>query len=106
MLNSSIRNVYGPKLSSNAPIKNLEGVILTDKEAIDKRFSEHFEQLLNRPSSIDHDAINDIPQRTVNEQLDDLPTEEEVTKVIDELQYGKAVFLILYHYMPIFKTHL
>ena len=35
MFYSSIRNVYDPKQSSNAPIKNLEGVILTDKEAID-----------------------------------------------------------------------
>ena len=90
MFYSSIKNVYGPKQSSNVPIRNLEGDLLTDKEAINKRFSEHFEQLLNRPSSIDPNALNDIPPRTVNEQLDDLPTEEEVTKAIDELQSGKA----------------
>ena len=49
MFYSSIKNLYGPKQSNNAPIRNLEGDLLTDKEAIDKRFSEHFEQLLNRP---------------------------------------------------------
>ena len=43
MFYSSTRNVYGPKQSNSALIKNLEGVILTDKKAIDKRFSEHFE---------------------------------------------------------------
>ena len=90
MFYSSIKNVYGPKQSSTAPIRNLEGELLTDKEAIDKRFSEHFEQLLNRPSAIDTDVINEIPVRVVNNQLDDLPTEQEVTKAIDELQSGKA----------------
>ena len=87
---SSIKKVYGPTQSGNAPIRNLEGDLLTDKEAIDKRFSEHFEQLLNRPSSIDPNAINDIPQRKINEQLGVLPTEEEVIEAIDELQSDKA----------------
>ena len=34
--------------------------------------------------------MSEIPARTVNNQLDDLPTEQEVTKAIDELQSGKA----------------
>ena len=90
MFYSSLKEVYGPKQLSTAPIKNLEGELLTDNEAIDKRFAEHFEQLLNRPSAINSEAISEIPARTVNNQLDDLPTEQEVTKAIDELQSGKA----------------
>ncbi|KAL8601070.1 hypothetical protein ACOMHN_040771 [Nucella lapillus] len=50
---SSLREVYGPPQRSASPIRNLQGELLTDNEAINRRWSEHFEQLLNRPSSID-----------------------------------------------------
>ena len=90
MFYSSIKEVYGPKQLSTSPIKNLEGELLTDNAAIDKRFAEHFEELLNRPSAIDTNAINEIPVRAVNNEIDELPTEQEVAKAIEELQSGKA----------------
>ena len=78
------------KKLSTAPIKNTDGEILTDNETIDRWFAQHFEQLLNRLSAIDIEAINEIPQRTVNLSLDNLPSEHEVAKAIQELQSGKA----------------
>ena len=36
--------------------------LLTDKETILKRWAEHFDSVLNRPSSINYDAINRLPQ--------------------------------------------
>ena len=80
MFYSSLKEVYGPRQVSTAPIKDIEGELLTDKQDIDKRFAEHFEQLLNRPSAIDPEAINEIPARKVNNQLDELPTVSEVFK--------------------------
>ena len=90
MFYSSLKEVYGPRQVSTAPIKDIEGELLTDKQDIDKRFAEHFEQLLNRPSAIDPEAINEIPARKVNNQIDELPTVSEVSKAINELQSGKA----------------
>ena len=87
---SSLKEVYGPSQRSAAPIRNLQGELLTNNEAINKRWSEHFEQLLNRPSSIDPSVIEEIPERPLSTELDDLPTENEVEEAIKELQCGKA----------------
>ena len=89
---SSLKEVYGLSQRSAAPICNLQGELLTDNEAINKRWSEHFEQLLNRPSSIDPSVIEEIPERPLCTDLDDLPTENEVEEAIKELQCGKAAF--------------
>ncbi|XP_074627031.1 uncharacterized protein LOC141885034 [Acropora palmata] len=82
--------VQGEDPRHTAPIRNLQGELLTDNEAINKRWSEHFEQLLNRPSSIDPSVIEEIPERPLCTDLDDLPTENEVEEAIKELQCGKA----------------
>ena len=87
---SSLREVYGPPQRSAAPVRNSQGDILTDNEAINKRWAEHFEQLLNRSSSVEPTAIEEIVTRPPCEELDDLPTEEEVEKAISELQCGKS----------------
>ena len=50
---------------------------LTDNEAILKRWAEHFDSVLNRPSSINDDAINRLPQVECNLQLDEFPTVAE-----------------------------
>ncbi|KAL8578271.1 hypothetical protein ACOMHN_005662 [Nucella lapillus] len=87
---SSLREVYGPPQRSSAPIRNLQGELLTDNEAINRRWSEHFEQLLNRPSSIDPSVIEQIPSRPLHMELDDPPTKDEVAGAIAQLQCGKS----------------
>ena len=49
-----------------------------------------FEQLLKRPSAIDPGVIEEIPERPLCTELDDLPTKNEVEEAIKELQCGKA----------------
>ena len=46
---------------------------LPDSFQILARWAEHFEAVLNRPSQINDDAINRLPQVDVNEDLDTLP---------------------------------
>ena len=43
MFYSSLKEVYDHRQVSTAPIKDIEGELLTDKQNIDKRFAEHFE---------------------------------------------------------------
>ena len=52
--------------------------------------AEHFHSVLNRPSSINADAINRLPQVECNLLLDEFPTVAETVKAIKRLSSGKA----------------
>ena len=61
------------------PFSILTGTaLITDKEDILKRWAEHFDSVLNRPSVINDEAINRLPQIPTNEALDIMPTREEL----------------------------
>ena len=54
----AIKTVYGPQSSGTTPLLSADGTsFLTDKEAILKRWAEHFDSVLNRPSSVNDDAV-------------------------------------------------
>ena len=64
--------------------------LFTDKEAILKRWTEHFNSVLNRPSSINEDAIDILPQIECNVLLDEFLTVMETRKAVQQLSSGKA----------------
>ena len=73
------------------PLLSADGsTLLTDKNAILKRWAVHFNSVLNRPSSVNDNAINRLPQLQCNVLLDEFPTVSETKKVIQHLSYGKA----------------
>ena len=87
----TLKTVYVPRSSGTTPPLSADGTsLLTDKEAILKRRAGHFDGVLNRPSSINDEAINRIPQVECNQLLDELPTVSETMKVIKLLSFGKA----------------
>ena len=55
-----------------------------------KRWAEHFNSVLNRPSSVNDNAINRLPQIECNVLLDEFPTVTETRKAIQHLSSGKA----------------
>ena len=63
---------------------------LADREAILKRWAEHFNGVLNRPSSISEDAIARLQQMACNVLSDELPTVKETRKAVKQLSSGKA----------------
>ena len=80
-----------PKSSGATPLRSADGsTLLTDKDAILKRWAEHFNSVLNRPSSVNDNAINRLPQIECNVLLDDFPTVTETKKAIQHLSSGKA----------------
>ena len=88
---SGLKEIYGPTTSSTSPLLNIHGTaLITDKEDILKRWAEHFDSVLNRPSVIDNEAINRLPQIPTNEALDIMLTREELPKAISQLSSGKA----------------
>ena len=87
----ALRTVYGPQSSGTTPLLSADGTsLLTDKEVILKRLTEHFDSVLNRPSSINDDAINRLPQVECNLLLGEFPTVSETVKAIKILSSGKA----------------
>ena len=88
---SSLREVYGPTPSGSSPLLSADGTtLISDKEKILERWADHFNGVLNRPSSINDDAINRLPQVPVNMALDEPPTLLETEKAIHQLSSGKA----------------
>ena len=87
----ALKTVYGPQSSGTTPLLSADRTsLLTDKEAILERWTEHFDGVLNRPSSINDEAINRLPQVECNPLLDELPTVSETVKAIQLLSSGKA----------------
>ena len=57
------------------PLLSVHGTsLLNDKEATLKRWTDHFDDVLNRPSSISDEAINRLPQVECNPPLDEYQT--------------------------------
>ena len=86
-----LKKVYGPTIQVQSPLRSLDGQkLLTDKESILDRWSEHFQALFSANRTVQDTAILHIPQQTVKPELDELPTLEETTKAIKQLKSGKA----------------
>ena len=63
----AIKTVYGPQPASSSPLLSADGQrLLTEKSHILDRWAEHFDAVLNRPSHINEEAINRLPQVDTN----------------------------------------
>ena len=70
-----IKEIYGPTSSGTSPLLSADGsTLITDKDKILERWAEHFENFLNRLSTINHEAIDRLHQVPLNDNLDDLST--------------------------------
>ena len=73
----ALKTIYGPKRSGATPLLSADGyTLLTDKDAILKRWAEHFNSVLNCPSPVDDNAINTLPQIECNFLLDEFSQEQ------------------------------
>ncbi len=88
---SAVKAIYGPLVSGTTPILSADGsTLLTEKEKILDRWAEHFNNVLNRPSTINEEAISKLPQVEVDSSLSVPPTVEETEEAINLLSNGKA----------------
>ena len=76
----ALKTVYGPQSSRATPLLSADGTS-----------AEHFDGVLNRPSSIHDEAINRLPQVECNPLLDELPAVSETVKTIKLLSSGKVL---------------
>ena len=88
---NALKAVYGPQSSGATPLLSADGAtLLTEKSKILERWAEHFQTVLNRPASINDQAIARLPQVEVNNCLNDPPEVQEVEMAIKQLSDGKA----------------
>ena len=86
-----VREVFGPSKAAIAPLKSKDGKELhKDSNSIQKRWVEHYSELLNRPSSVDMDTVNLVEQLPIVQELEDMPTLSEVSDAIKKLNSGKS----------------
>ena len=86
-----LRSVYGTPVTSHTPLRSKDGlVLLTKPDDIKKRSREHHSELLNRVSQVSVDAHDDLEQAPVIQELDALPTREEVEDAVQQRNTGKA----------------
>ena len=64
--------------------------LLTDKDAILERLTDHINSVLNRPTAVSDDDINRLLQKESNLLLDEFPTATETKKTIRHLSSDKA----------------
>jgi len=83
---NGLKAVYGPRCSGANPILSAYGSILhTTPNEILRRWKEHFQQLLNRPSTVDCAAIERLEQHPIRQDLDGPPTFIELQRVLKSL---------------------
>lgn len=87
---AGLKSIFGPAQCTTAPIRNRDGILLTDKEDILKQWTLHFSTLLNQTSEVSNVAIESIQQKPMVHQLDAQPNHAEITEAIKQLQTGKA----------------
>ena len=87
----ALNAVYGPSDQIQSSLRSSdENALLTDKEAILQRWSEHFEGLFNDRGAVQGSSLAKIPQVDVKLELDDPPTREEIKKATMQLKVGKS----------------
>ena len=83
--------VCGPSHQIQAPLRSSDGsALLTDREAILQRLSEHFEGLFSDQCTVQESSLAKIPQADVKLELDDPPTREKIRKATMQLKLGKS----------------
>ena len=89
-LYSEMKRVYGPTTNKVAPVRDESGELMRDVTEINKRWTRHFDQLLNRPSSIEQSAIEEMEQRDEITELAERLDPTEIEEAINALQRDKA----------------
>ena len=88
---NGLKEVWGPKKKGPVQLKSTDGKeTFSDSKRVVARWSEHWQKLLNVPGDIDHEALDNIPQRIIKTSIHEIPTMDEVARVIAGLKDGKA----------------
>ncbi|XP_052249602.1 uncharacterized protein LOC127857228 [Dreissena polymorpha] len=83
-----IKKAVGPTVKKTAPLKSSTGETITDRNHQMRRWVEHYSELYSSVTVVIESAINAISDLPVMEELDAIPTVDELAKAIDSLSDG------------------
>ena len=96
---NGLKEVWGPKQKGPVQLKSTDGMeTFSDSKRVVARWSEHFQKLLYVPGDIDHEALDNIPQRITKTSLDEIPTMDEMARAI-AMHWLSYHFKDMYHYL-------
>lgn len=85
------RAVYGPSHRCLTQLHSKNGLLLLkDKGAIANRWNEHYKDLLNRDTIPEMEALNQLPQQPITENMGEPPSLDEVQDAIKNMKNNKA----------------
>ena len=88
---NGLKEVWGPKKKGPVHRKSTDAMeTFSESKRVVARWSEHFQKLLNVPGDINHDALDNIPQRITKTSRDEIPTMDEMARAIADLKDGKV----------------
>ena len=88
---NGLKEVWGPKKKGPVHMKSTDGMeTYSDSKRVVARWIEHFQKLLNVHGDINHEALDNIPQRITKTSLDEITTMDEMARAIAGLKDGKA----------------
>ena len=78
---NGLKEVWEPKKKGPVHLKSIDGMeTFSDSKRVVARWSEHFQKLLNVPGDINHEALNNTPQRITKTSIDEIPTMDEMAR--------------------------
>ncbi|XP_037296657.1 uncharacterized protein LOC119189933 [Manduca sexta] len=89
-LYSRIKKAVGPIPKKTAPLKEIDGSVITDRNRQLNRWVEHYTELYSRPVDIDASAVQNFPKLPMMEDLDALPTVTEFHLAVSKLKCEKS----------------
>ena len=85
-----MKKAFGPRPIKLALLKSSSGQIITDRNKQMERRAEHYLDFYSRENTLTNAAMQGTVILPVIEELDTLPTIDELSKAIDSLACGKA----------------
>ena len=83
------RTMSGKRSRPPVPVKNKDGVIITEEQEQRARWVEHFRDILNRPPPTEMPNITPTEERLLNFTVNP-PSKAEIEEVLKQLKNGKA----------------
>ena len=82
--------IYESSSNYHTPLQSQDGTLLNYDTAIQQRWIEHFELLLNRKTVVTEDTSLSIPQQPERPSLEILPTLDEIQRATMQMKNQKA----------------
>ncbi|KAK2158127.1 hypothetical protein NP493_1824g00026 [Ridgeia piscesae] len=80
---NGLKEVWGPKQTGPVHLKSTDGMeTFSDSKRVVARWREHFQKLLKVPGDINHEAMDNIPQRITKTSLDEIRTMDEMARAL------------------------